>query len=229
MDTASLLEELKKHQDLEYKQFHSSLGVNTDLIGVRTPILEQIAKTLAKENPIYFLDQYQKTCYETDVIYGFIVGYAKLDYAQKVHYFDKFTSLVDNWATCDLVCARQKWIKKKENKDCFLSYLSKLWNSKDPWKQRIVYVLLLDHYLEETYLPTLFQYCDMPYEKSYYVQMAIAWLLSVMLIHFPDQTELYLHKSKIDTFTFNKTLQKARESTRISKEKKAYYQTLKRE
>lgn len=96
MDTASLLEELKKHQDLEYKQFHSSLGVNTDLIGVRTPILEQIAKTLAKENPIYFLDQYQKTCYETDVIYGFIVGYAKLDYAQKVHYFDKFTSLVDN-------------------------------------------------------------------------------------------------------------------------------------
>ena len=48
MDTASLLEELKKHQDLEYKQFHSSLGVNTDLIGVRTPILEQIAKTQSK-------------------------------------------------------------------------------------------------------------------------------------------------------------------------------------
>lgn len=226
MNISSLLKELHTYEDQTYKQFHSKLGVNVPLIGVRTPILQSIAKRIIKEQPINYLDHYQKTCYETDVIYGFVLGGTKLPYQKSVTYLNHLANLIDNWATCDLTASRQKWIKQQ--KEPFIQELHQLWNTKQPWKQRFVYVLLLDYYLEETYLDLIFSFCEQPYEQEYYVQMAIAWLLSIALIKYPKQTEQYLYTCSLDNFTYNKTLQKAKESSRISANKKKQYQMMKR-
>lgn len=226
MDMEQLLKKLKEHEDPDYKKFHANLGVNVELIGVRTPVLHQLAKEIAGTNAVEFLDSYQKTCYETDVIYGLVLGYAKLPYKERVPYLYRLADLIDNWATCDLTSSRQRWIRKSQAD--FLEELECLWNTEQPWKQRLVYVLLLDFYLEEQYLELVYSFCERPFQKEYYVQMAVAWLLSMALVKYPEQTERYLRGCSLDDFTFNKALQKARESRQIEGEKKQLYQKMKR-
>ena len=63
---------------------------------------------------------------------------------------------------------------------------------------------------------------------TYYNEMAIAWLLSELLVKYYEKTVNYLKTSKLDKFTFNKGIQKACESFRITKEQKEYLRKLKR-
>ena len=56
--------------------------------------------------------------------------------------------------------------------------------------------------------------------------MAVAWLLSMAIVKYPEQTKTYLQNSTLDTFTYNKTLQKACESKQISKEEKMILRVL---
>ena len=60
--------------------------------------------------------------------------------------------------------------------------------------------------------------------------MAIAWAISICLIKYYDKTIKYLKSKecKLDNFTYNKSLQKARESYRISKEQKEELQKMKK-
>ena len=50
--------------------------------------------------------------------------------------------------------------------------------------------------------------------------MAVAWLLSICFVKFYDETLAFMKTAELDDFTYNKALQKARESLRISKEEK---------
>jgi 3-methyladenine DNA glycosylase AlkD len=59
--------------------------------------------------------------------------------------------------------------------------------------------------------------------------MAAAWLLSMCYIKFPNETTVYLQKSKLDDYTYNKSIQKITESNKIDKETKTYVKTLKRQ
>ena len=69
-------EKLYKMVDEEYKKFHSSLCPNVkNIIGVRIPNLRQLAKEIAKENPIEFLNSYKCEIYEEKMIYGLVIGY----------------------------------------------------------------------------------------------------------------------------------------------------------
>lgn len=63
---------------------------------------------------------------------------------------------------------------------------------------------------------------------KYYVNMGIAWLLCECFIKHREKTLAYLLKSNINTFTFNKTISKIKESYRVSSEDKIYLNTLKR-
>ena len=67
---------LTESVDEKYKQFHSSLCPGTNnIMGVRLPRLREIAKQVAKESPIEFLDRYQCQVYEEKLIYGLAIGY----------------------------------------------------------------------------------------------------------------------------------------------------------
>lgn len=95
---------------------------------------------------------------------------------------------------------------------------------------RFVIVMILDFYIEEKYLERDFEIFNNIKSDKYYVQMAIAWAISICLIKYYDETIKYL-KSKdceLDNFTYNKSLQKARESFRISKEQKEELKNMKK-
>lgn len=214
-------------QDLKYKEFHSKLLNNQiNLIGIKTPILRNIAKDISKGNYIEFLNLNQHKYYEENIIHGFIISNLKLPINEIINHINNYLQFIDNWATCDLFCSSLKIISK--NKDVFLKYINKLIIKDNEWTRRFCFVILLDYYIESPYLEKIFYLCDNYNNDKYYVNMAIAWLISICYIKHKEQTIIYLKNNKLDKFTHNKAIQKIIESNRISKEEKNKIKLLKR-
>ena len=58
--------------------------------------------------------------------------------------------------------------------------------------------------------------------------MAVAWLLSICYIKYKEKTLAFLKTTTIDTWIYNKAIQKTIESTRVSKKEKLDLKKLKR-
>ena len=68
---------------------------------------------------------------------------------------------------------------------------------------------------------------DHPYTCRFGMEMLIAWFYATALAKQWDATIGYIEDQRLDTWTHNKTIQKARESYRITPEQKEYLKTLK--
>ncbi|PID67445.1 MAG: DNA alkylation repair protein [Fusobacteriales bacterium] len=218
----------------KFQKFTKKLIPNYEnIIGVRSPILKNIAKKISKnyfENYFKNFDEVLKNkkifYHEEKIIYAYVLANSKEDFKIKLERINKFINLIDNWAICDCACSSFKFIQK--NKDEFYSYLISKIKTKNMWEQRFILVSLLDYYIENKYLDDIFKIVEEIKSDEYYVNMAKAWLLSICYIKFKDKTFTYLKNSNLDTWTINKSLQKIRESTRISKEEKNKVLILKR-
>lgn len=108
---------LKSIQDIKYKEFHSSLVLNSkyEMIGIRVPIMRNIAKEIAKSDIEEFLKYAQDKYYEEVMIQGFVISHIK---DEKLFYkhFQEYVSKIDNWALCDSFCSSIKIIRKYEDK-----------------------------------------------------------------------------------------------------------------
>jgi len=221
----NLIQELIRNTDSDFLQFNKKLiFTKYSMIGIRTPILKDIAKKISKGNIISYLDNCNCTYYEEILLFGFVFSYVK-DLDLFFRYFYKFISYIDNWAVCDMCIASMKIIKK--NKDVFLSHIKNLINSKEEYYVRVGVIILLDYYLDDMYIDQVFELLDSIDREEYYINMAIAWCISICFIKYRDKTLSYLSDCKLNKFTFNKALQKARESKRISIEDKMLLQDMK--
>lgn len=214
--------------DEKYRQFHSGLCPGVDnIIGVRVPILRNYAKELLKENNLNQLineigDQY----YEEIMLKGMLIGLSKSENITTIiNYIKEFIPKIDNWAVCDVFCAGLKITKKHQEQ--MWEFIQTYLNSEKEFEIRFGIVMILDYYIDEKYLEKCFKIFDSITNKEYYVQMAIAWAVSICLIKFYDETIEYLKKCKLDKFTFNKSLQKAIESYRITNEQKEILKNMK--
>lgn len=212
-------------EDKGYKEFHSKLTYNTNIIGIRVPILKEISKNISKGNFLGFIKLVTNNTYEEWLIFGLIIGYSKVDFKNKLNLLDKYITNIDNWASCDTVCANMKDFKK--NKELGYKYILKLIKTNEVWSVRVGLVLLLDFYINEEYLDNIFSICDSIKLDEYYVKTAISWLISICYIKYPKNTLKYLNNNKLDKFTHNKAIQKIIESARVSKEEKNNLRTLK--
>ncbi len=220
-------ENLYQLQDLKYKEFHSSLCPNVDnIIGVQIPKLRKIATQISKQNFKEYLQLEDITFYEEKVIQGLLIGKAKLTIEETKEYLKKFIPKIDNWAVCDVTCSNLK-ITKKYQKEMW-KFLEQYINSKNEFEIRFVIVMYLDYYLNEQYIDKVLKNIDKIQSNKYYVQMAIAWLLSCAYIYQKEKTLKYLEHNKLDDFTYNKALQKIIESYRVTKEEKEIIKNMKR-
>lgn len=221
---------LIKLSDEKYKEFHSKLCPNTDnILGVRVPILRGYAKKLIKQYTIKeLLENIDNQYYEEVMLQGMIIGLSKENFELIKKYIKGFVPKIDNWAICDVFCAGLKITKKyKQN---MWEFIQEYLESNKEFYLRFVIVMILDFYIEEKYLERDFEIFNNIKSDKYYVQMAIAWAISICLIKYYDETIKYL-KSKdceLDNFTYNKSLQKARESFRISKGQKEELKNMKK-
>ena len=90
-------------------------------------------------------------------------------------------------------------------------------------------VQLMTLFLDDRFAPEHLRWVAAIQRPEYYINMARAWYYSFALIKQPAATLPLFEQRPIalDAWTHNKSLQKARESRRISPEQKAYFQSLK--
>ncbi len=207
-------EKLFIKQDLKYREFHSSLCPNVDkIIGVRVPELRKMAKEIALQNYDKFLSQAQDEYYEELLLQGLVIGYAKISIEETFKYLKTFVPKINSWAVCDTTCSSLK-ITKKYMQEMW-NFLGQYINSDKEYEIRFALVMYLNYYLTDDYIDEILQKLDKITNKEYYVQMAIAWLISFAYIKQKEKTEKYLAKNSLDKFTQNKSIQKICDSYRV--------------
>ena len=220
-------EELFALQDAAYGDFQAKLtpGIARELfIGVRVPEVRKLAKRLAKEpEAAEFLRDLPHKYYDENMLHGLLLSEIK-DYDVCIAAVDEFLPYVDNWAVCDIMSPKIF----KRNKAALLDKIREWTASEKTYTCRFGIEMLMSYFLDDDFKPA---YLDIPasvHSEEYYVQMMIAWFFATALAKQWDATVKYIEDQRLDTWVHNKTIQKARESYRITPEQKAYLKTLKR-
>ena len=214
MKSSEVIKILKENEDIEYKKFSEKIiDTNYPMIGVRTPILKKLSKNALKD----ILELNNEKYYEEVLLKLFVISNIK-DKEEYDKYFNKYIYKIDCWSLCDSFVTASKIINK--NKEHYFNVVEHLLKDDYVFAVRVGLVILLNYYVEEEYLSKIFDLVDSVNREEYYIKMAIAWLLSICYIKYPKETEKYLDKSKIDNFTYNKTISKICDSYRIDKETK---------
>lgn len=213
--------ELFELQDKKYQEFQKKLcpGIE-NIIGIRVPVLRDYAKKLLKKYDFENLIRYLKdNYYEEIMLQGMLIGEAKEDFDLIIKYIELFIPKIDNWAICDTFCAGLK-ITRKHKKEIW-NFIQKYLKSENEFEVRFGVVMILDYFIDEEHLQKNFEIFNNIKIPKYYVQMAVAWAISVSLIKYYDITIKYLkNESTLDKFTYNKSIQKALESYRLTEKQK---------
>lgn len=220
--------ELQTLADIKYKEFHSSLLPGTkNILGVRIPQLRKLAKRIAQEEDWrMFVETTEITCYEETMLQGMIIGIAKMELEEQIKHVRMFVPRIDNWAVCDIFCSELKTAVRK-NKETVWQFIQPYLQANEEFQIRFGIVMLF-HYIDEDHIDSLLDYTDHFRHDKYYARMGMAWMLSVCFVKFPEKTLEYLKVSRLDSWTYNKSLQKITESLRVDKETKALVRSLKR-
>ena len=206
-------------QDKKYKEFHSSLVLNSkyEMIGIRLPVMRNIAKKIAKNNIEEFLEYSQEKYYEEVMIQGLVISHIK-DENLFYKYFKEHIKKIDNWALCDSFCSSIKIVNKYEDK--YFKESIELALSEDEFISRVGIVIILDHFINLNNINKIFDILNKIHSDKFYINMAEAWLVCEMYIKFPKETEKFLKNNNLNKFTQNKAISKIHDSYRVSKEEK---------
>ncbi|MGN0288944.1 MAG: DNA alkylation repair protein [Lachnospiraceae bacterium] len=212
--------------DPAYKDFQSKLIPTVApglIIGIRTPVLRKYAKALAKQpEREEFLGSLPHVYYEENNLHGFLLETLK-DYEGCIQELNRFLPFVDNWATCDMMSIRV--LKAKPDKT--LGRAREWIDSSHTYVCRFGIKVLMDSYLEEHFSEEIPELVAGVCSEEYYVKMMQAWFFATALAKQYEAVFPYLQRKRLPSWVHNKTIQKARESHRISPEQKEELKALK--
>lgn len=218
---------LKEQQDEQYRQFQSKLIPTMDaatIIGVRTPVLRRMAKTLYQDGEYtVFLNELPHSYFEENQLHGFILSEYK-DFTSCLAELERFLPFVDNWATCDQMSPK---IFRKHRQE-LLPHIRRWLTSTHVYTVRFAIGLLMQHFLEEDFRPEYLDWVTGIHSEAYYINMEIAWYMATALVKQWEATIPYIETNRMGKWVHNRTIQKARESYRVTDAQKEYLKTLKR-
>lgn len=227
---ANITARLYELQDKDYAEFHSRLiptVARDTIIGIRVPILRNFAKEIkGSETASSFFSQLPHKFYDENMLHAILLSEInrKDDYDRCIELVDTFLPYVDNWAVCDILSPKVF----KKNRHLLIDKIYE-WSASDkPYTCRFGMEMLMTHYLDEDYKQ---EYLEIPanvHSEEYYVNMMVAWFYATALAKQWNDSITYLENNRLDSWTHNKTIQKACESYRITAEQKEYLRTLKR-
>ncbi len=222
----SIRRRLTELVDESYKKFQEPLMPTVDperILGVRTPALKKLAKELSKEADIeIFLNDLPHMTFEENNLHAFIIAACK-DFDKTVDHLEKFLPYVDNWATCDQL--RPACFAK--NKDRLLPLAKKWTESEHDYTVRFGIGMLMCHFLDDRFDPETLKWVCSVESDEYYVNMMRAWYFATALTKQWDSVLPIFEARRLDRFTHNKSIQKARESFRVPDERKEYLKRIK--
>ena len=208
--------------DKTYKDFHSKLmpTINPNsIIGIRVPVLRDYAKKLFKENSIESLNSFLKNLphefYEENNIHAFIIEKIN-NFDECIFYLENFLPYIDNWATCDMLNPKIF----KNNCEKLLEKIYQWINSDSVYTVRFAIGLLMRYFLDEKFETKYLDLVASINFEEYYINMMRAWFFATALAKQYEQTLPYIKNYSLDKWTHNKTIQKAKESFRVTKVQK---------
>lgn len=222
-----ILEQLLTLSNDNFKDFNKKIiNTNYEMIGVRTDYLKKLAKDNINIYQDYFNQKHQY--YEEYMIHGFMLGYLKMPISELKYYIDDYINYINCWSMVDQIVSNLK-ILKNDLKNSF-QIAQEYINSNQLFKIRFGYCILLTYFVnqnKEEYLDEILKLCNKKHNE-YYIQMMVAWLLSVVYVKFKEKALLFINDCQLDDFTFNKTISKICDSYRIPKEEKIILKNMRR-
>lgn len=212
--------------ETSYALFSSHLTeTKYQFIGIRIPQLRMIAKEIGTDNINAFIKCNTNRYIEEVIIEGLVIAELK-DEKTFDYLFNDYIYKIDNWEINDVFCNSLKIMEKNPNK--YFKICTKLATNKAEFITRVGLIAILSHFVTDDNLKDIYKILDEQENTDYYASMGAAWLLCECLVKYYAKTINYLKVSKLNDWTFNKGIQKARESYRLTKEQKEYLKQLKR-
>lgn len=198
---------------------------------------------------------------EEILLQGMIIGNLKvkedISIMQIQDYIKRYLPKINNWSTCDSFCAGLKIARDYPMQ--MWEFLKPYFISARDYDVRFALVMIINYYINDEHIRELYEIfnnigkswnsrfklkpaqkgdkgsleIDPSSQNIYYVEMALAWAISICYVNYPGETMSYLEKmrdkaSVLDDFTYNKALQKIVESRCVSVEEKARIKLMKR-
>lgn len=219
--------------DEKYKEFHSGLVPSLSpgtIIGVRMPVLRELAKQLLKESAVPgasfsaddFMGNLPHTYYEENNLHAVFIEKIQ-DFEVCLKHIRKFLPYVDNWATCDMMNPAVFG----KCRDELLPEIMKWTASRKTYTVRFGIGMLMRYYLDESFDVGFLDVVAEIESREYYVNMMRAWYFATALAKQYEKTLPFFEQKKMDKWTHNKGIQKALESFRLGVDRKSYLKTLK--
>lgn len=226
MDVQEIQEELFRNQDKKYGEFQAKLLPTLDpqtVIGVRTPVLRQLAKKLYRENDFsVFLHDLPHKYFDENQLHAFLISEIK-DFECCMAELNRFLPFIDNWATCDQLSPK---VFKKHKMELLAQI--KVWiESQKTYTVRFAVGMLMQYFLDEDFALTYPEMVLTIHSEEYYVNMMIAWYFAAALAKQYKLILPFIENRSLETWIHNKTIQKAIESHRVSDAQKNHLRTLK--
>lgn len=213
-DKTIFIEYLYSLRNEKHREFSKKITPGEfEMIGIPVPILKEIARNILKTHYETFLTIDEEDIYEIYLLKGLVIGGIK-DSEKFKRLFSDFIGKIDNWAVCDITISASKTIKK----DCeyFFNKCRELLKEKEEFKNRIAFVIFLDYFITDEYVDRVLNTISGFRSDKYYANMALAWLLSVIYIKYPQKARDYLLKNNFDKTVIKYTKRKIKDSYRVS-------------
>jgi len=201
-------------QDIGYRDFQAPIIPTLPkeyFIGVRTPELRRLAKTLSgTAEAAAFMEILPHEFFDENQLHAFLIAEMK-DYDSVLEALRRFLPFVNNWATCDQLSPNVF----KKHRDTLIQHIQTWLASPETYTVRFGIGMLMAHYLDDDFQPEYLAWAAEIRSEEYYINMMRAWFFATALAKQYDAALPYICEKRLDKWTHNKTIQKARESRRV--------------
>lgn len=193
------------------------------VIGVRVPQLRRLAKELKDSaQAAEFMAALPHEYHDENLLHALLINENK-DFWLCMEELEAFLPYVDNWAVCDMLGPKVLAKDKERLRENILSWLE----SPHTYTRRFAICMLMSHFLDGDFREEYLELVAALRSEEYYLRMMQAWYFATALAKQYDSAVKYIEGRRLESWTHNKSIQKARESFRVSPEHKAYLKTLK--
>lgn len=216
---------LHQNADPIYNQFNSRIAATPQpTIGVRIPILRNLAKEILRDKPLDFIHTYPVRHHEELLVKGFVIAQLKTDLDTWLNYVDAFVPTIDCWAVCDCFCSTLKRTKKAQAE--FWPLIVNYLHSEREFEVRFAVVMMMCYYLDDAHIDRTLDCWSGIHSDYYYVNMGVGWGLATAFAKQRNKTLAAMLQPNLSPDILKKTVQKCRESFRISAEDKELLKNL---
>lgn len=213
MDADELETVLNGFAEPEYREFTRKLIPGAEgILGVRAPKMWEIAKDICRGDWREFLS-YPTRSHEHTMIRAKVIGTAKMGIGERVRYTEAFLPEVTNWAVNDCLCSSWK-IGKGDDPSILWDYCVKLIGRHQEFPSRVGAVMMLTHFIDEEHVDRINDLLVSCPRCGYYLDMGVAWTLSMCYVKFPERTEKILFDGRLENEVLRMTVRKICESYR---------------